>query len=102
MEEEIKGMKNTKEDKKRKAVGKSVVPIDYEAISSCFENAPGLADSSEHLYMFNCHGMLADEFGWAHDNPLYSGPDPNWQRLKGQMSELEICLKLKRERDNGE
>ena len=45
---------------------------------------------------------LPDKFGWLYDNPLYSGPDPNQQRLKGQMSELQICLKLKRERDYGE
>ena len=104
MREEINAMSNTKEDKKGKTTGKSESPSDNEAIRSCFKNAPGLADLSEYLYLFNCHGMfrLPDEFGRGYDNPLYSGPDRNQQRVKGQMSELEICLKLKCERDDRE
>ncbi len=78
---------------------------DEDAIRRRLENAPGLADWAEHLYVFNCHGMICwpDKFGRRAGNPRYSGrDDPDRQRVKGQMSELEICLKLKRERDDGE
>ena len=69
-----------------------VVPSsDEEAIRRWLENASGLADWAEHLYLFNCPGMICrpDKFGWRAGNPRYSGcDDPDRQRVKGQMSEL--------------
>ena len=96
-------------DEKRKASSAEkgvVVPSsDEEAIRRWLENAPGLADLAEYLYLFNCHGMICrpDKFGRRAGNPRYSGrDDPDRERGKGQMSDLEICLKLRRERDDGE
>ena len=85
MREEIDTMSDTKEDKKRKTAGNSESLSDNEAIRSCFKNAPGLADLSEYLYLFYCHGMfrLLGKFGRGYDNPLYSGPDPNRRRVRG-------------------
>jgi hypothetical protein len=81
---------------------------DEDAIHRGLENSTGLADLAEYLYVFNCHGMICwpDKFGRRAGNPRYSGSgrhsDPDRERGKGQMSDLEICLKLRRERDDGE
>ena len=48
-----------------------------------------LGDYAESLHFFNCHGM----FRWPHSDK---------RRVKGEMSDLENCLKLKRERDDQE
>ena len=45
---------------------------------------------------------MFDVEGQFHDDPLYSGPDPNWQRVKSQLSKLELGLKLRREKDDQE
>ncbi len=61
-----------------------------------------LSDYAEHYYLFICDGMFRwpDEEGW--DCGQSSSVLPAKRRAKGKMSDLEICLKLKRERDNKE
>jgi hypothetical protein len=60
-----------------------------------------LADLAEYFMYFNSHGMLRrpDSEGRFHGEPSYSGDLR--QRRPGCPCDLEICLRLAREREDG-
>ncbi len=87
------------EDKNQKAAGelREHLQVGPRVIPSRGSN---LSDYAEHYYLFNSDGMFQwpDEEGWDCGQSLSVLPAN--RQAKGEMSDLDICLKLKRERNN--